>query len=61
MAKTEAQKKAQKNWDEKNRAHASYLKSRSAAKSFIKNKATLEDLEMLKETMRIREEELNNA
>ncbi|MEJ6989862.1 hypothetical protein WJ325_14780, partial [Listeria monocytogenes] len=31
----------------KNKEHANYLKSRSAARSFIKNKATLEDLKEL--------------
>jgi hypothetical protein len=42
---TDAQVRAKKNWDDKNREHSSYLKSRSSAKSFIRNKATLEDLE----------------
>jgi hypothetical protein len=44
---TDAQVRAKKNWDDKNREHSSYLKSRSSAKSFIRNKATLEDLEEL--------------
>jgi hypothetical protein len=42
-------------WEEKNREHSSYLKSRSSARSFIKNKATLEDLEELKELILSRE------
>ncbi len=42
---SEAQTKANKKWDENNREYSSYLKSRSSAKSFIRNKATLEDLE----------------
>jgi hypothetical protein len=44
-----------KNWEEKNREHSSYLKSRSSARSFIKNKATLEDLEEFKELILSRE------
>lgn len=42
-----AQLKANKEWQSKNKEHANYLKSRSAARSFIKNKATLEDLKEL--------------
>ncbi|EAE9802057.1 hypothetical protein CC241_15585, partial [Listeria monocytogenes] len=41
---SDAQLKANKSWQEKNKEHANYLKSRSAARSFIKKKATLEDL-----------------
>ncbi|HAA5511172.1 TPA_asm: hypothetical protein GF844_13110 [Listeria monocytogenes] len=44
---SDAQLKANKAWQDKNKEHANYLKSRSAARSFIKNKATLEDLEEL--------------
>ncbi|EAA0042779.1 TPA_asm: hypothetical protein GEI05_15245, partial [Listeria monocytogenes] len=43
----DAQLKANKEWQSKNKEHANYLKSRSAARSFIKNKATLEDLKEL--------------
>ncbi|HCW3254012.1 TPA: hypothetical protein OXD81_002985, partial [Listeria monocytogenes] len=42
-----AQLKANKAWQDKNKEHANYLKSRSAARSFIKKKATLEDLKEL--------------
>lgn len=45
---SEAQTKANKNWADKNREYSSYLKSRSSARSFIRNKATLEDIEELK-------------
>lgn len=44
---SDAQLKANKEWQNKNKEHANYLKSRSAARSFIKKKATLEDLEEL--------------
>lgn len=36
-----------KSWDNKNKEYSNYLKSRSAAKSFIRNKATQEDLDEL--------------
>lgn len=44
----ESQKRAKKNWEEKNKEHSSYLKSRSSARSFIRNKAKKEDLEEFK-------------
>ena len=47
MAKTEAQKRASKKWEEKNREYSNYLTQRRAARSFIRNKATKEDLEEL--------------
>ena len=55
---SESRVKANKKWDEKNRERTSYLHSRSSAKSFIKNKATREDIDMLKEAMKKRLEEL---
>ena len=50
---------ANKKWEEKNKEYSSYLKGRSSARSFIKNKATLEDLEQLEEFIKKRREELN--
>ena len=44
-----AKLKANKKWTDENREHANYLKSRSAARSFLRNKATKEDLEEFKE------------
>lgn len=44
---SDAQLKANKEWQNKNKEHANYLKSRSAARSFINKKATLEDLDEL--------------
>ena len=46
---------ADKKWAEKNKEHKSYLKYRSTARSFIKNKATMEDLEELKKLIKERE------
>ena len=36
-----------KKWAKNNKAHSSYLKSRSSARSFIRNKTTLEDISEL--------------
>lgn len=55
---SDAQLKANKNWQEKNKEHANYLKSRSAARSFIKKKATLEDLEELEIAIKQRKTEI---
>lgn len=55
MAKTEAQKRASKKWEEKNREYSNYLTQRRAARSFIRNKATKEDLEELKKLIEEKE------
>lgn len=52
-------RKADKKYCEANRDHRAYLQDRSKARTFIKNKATLQDLEELKEFIRIKEIELN--
>ncbi|MFV3012398.1 hypothetical protein ACLD43_04600 [Clostridium botulinum] len=49
---------ANQKWEKKNREYASYLKSRSSAKSFIRNKATLEDIEEFGDLLKEREESL---
>ncbi|BDR66953.1 hypothetical protein K144312032_11810 [Clostridium tetani] len=51
---------ANQKWENKNREYASYLKSRSSARSFIRNKATLEDIEELRALLNEREENLNS-
>ncbi|MEL7736342.1 hypothetical protein [Streptococcus anginosus] len=38
-----------KKWIEKNKEHRNYLSSRSSARSFIRNKATKDDLDELNE------------
>ena len=50
--------KATKKWAANNREQSNYLKNRSAARSFIKNKAHKEDL---LELMNLIEERLNNS
>lgn len=47
-----------KNWESKNKEHANYLKSRTAARSFIRNKATTEDLSELKQLIVEKEKQL---
>lgn len=49
---------ANKKWYDKNKEKGRYLNKRSHSRSFIKNLSTLEDLEELKELIRIREAEL---
>ena len=55
---SEARERANKKWNEKNREYASYLRSRSSARSFIRNKATLEDLKELEELIEERKQQL---
>ncbi|WP_373845490.1 hypothetical protein [Clostridium sp.] len=52
---------ANQKWESKNKEYANYLKSRSSARSFIRNKATLEDLEELKELIKNREKLLKQV
>ena len=44
---SDSQRKAQKKYDEKNREKRTYLSQRSTSRGFIRNKATMEDLEEL--------------
>jgi len=44
MSATEAQKRATKKWNERNREHRNYLNARSVARGFIRNKAKIDDL-----------------
>lgn len=56
---SESQKKADQRWRENNKEHANYLRARSAARSFIRNKAIIEDLEELESLIRDRKKELD--
>lgn len=59
MKKTsEAQLKANQNWIENNRELSNYMRSKSSAKSFIRNKATLKDLENLEILIKERRDNL---
>jgi len=44
---TDAKKAANKRWNEKNKERIRYISTRSAARSFVKNRATEEDLREL--------------
>lgn len=57
---SDAQTKANKKWAESNREYSSYLRSRSSARSFIKNKATDEDLNELEKLINERREQLKS-
>ncbi|MFP5521287.1 hypothetical protein [Peptococcus simiae] len=47
--------KADKKWAQNNREHRNYLSSRTAARSFIRKRATAEDLAELKDLIALRE------
>ena len=47
MAIINKQTEANKRWQEKNKEYSNYLKDRSKARSFIRNKANEEDLKEL--------------
>ena len=49
---------ADKKWAEQNKARRNYLSARGTARSFIRNKATLEDLEELEQLIAERRKEL---
>jgi len=53
------QTEANKRWQEKNREHTRYLRNRSASRSFIKNQATLEDIEELEQLIEERKKALS--
>lgn len=48
MTDKNAQTEANKRWQEKNKERNRYLVTRSTARGFIRNRATMEDLEELK-------------
>ncbi|MEY8321833.1 hypothetical protein AAK894_12315 [Lachnospiraceae bacterium 46-61] len=48
------QTEANKRWQQKNKEKAKYLHSRSVARSFVKNHATVEDLQELQQLIQQR-------
>lgn len=58
MKKTTAQTEANKKWQHKNKEYANYLKARSTARGFIKNRSTKEDLEELEKLIEERKKQL---
>ena len=55
MTLTEAQKRAQKKYNEANKAKRDRLRLRNATWRFIKNNATLEDIQELREMLNAQE------
>ncbi len=53
-----SQTEANKRWQKKNKEHAKYLSNRSRARSFIRNQATKEDIEALRDLLDEREQSL---
>lgn len=49
---------ADKRWNEKNKDHRNYLSQRSSARSFIRNRATLDDLDNLEEMIKEKRKQL---
>ncbi|NYS33784.1 hypothetical protein HZZ02_08505 [Streptococcus danieliae] len=60
MPVSESRKRANEKWAENNKERRSYLSSRSSARSFIRNKATLEDLDELTQLIEERRNMLEN-
>ena len=59
MAKvSEAQKRASRKWDRKNKSRRQYINKRSITRNFIKKEAVKEDLDEFKILMKNREKEL---
>ena len=56
MTEKSKQTEANQRWEAKNKEYANYLKQRSAARSFIKNKATKEDIEEFRRLLDEREQ-----
>ena len=54
----DAQTKATKKWNKENREHRNYLSKRSSARSFIRNHATMDDLNELETLIAEKKEEL---
>lgn len=59
--KTSAQTEANKRWRAKNREKARYLRGRSESRSFIRNRATEEDLKELEDLIANKKEKLKRG
>ena len=56
----DAQKRATKKWNKNNREHRNYLSKRSSARGFIRNNATVDDLNELEERIKEKKAEETN-
>ena len=54
---SEAQKRASRKWDHKNKSRRQYINRRSTARNFIKKEATKEDIDELKDLLTNRKKE----
>jgi len=54
---SEAQKRASRKWEHKNKSRRQYINRRSTARNFIKKEATKEDLGEFKNLIKNREKE----
>lgn len=61
MAQTEAQKRAMKKYNEKNREKRNLLSMKSSCRSFIRNHATSEDLDAMEEIIEARRQILREG
>lgn len=61
MSLTEAKKRANKKWNDKNKERMTYIRRRSDSKNFILKLATEEDLEKTIEYVNQRKKELKNS
>ena len=60
MAISEARKKANKKWDDKNKERMKYLRYRSYTKTFISKLSTVEDLDELSALVEERRGKIND-
>lgn len=61
MSEKSRQTIANQKWENNNKEYASYLKSRSSARSFIRNKATIEDLDEFQQLIDDRRNKLKDS
>lgn len=60
MSVSEAQKKVNKKWDEANKERKKYISHRARARSFIRDVATLEDLDEFEQLIKESRKTLEN-
>lgn len=58
---TEARKRANQKWDAAHKERTRYIARRSQARGFIRNFATMEDLQELQKLIRERQDYLNDG
>lgn len=56
---SESKKKANEKWNDNNKERMRYLRSRSSARSFINNRATIDDINELRQLLDEREKNID--